>query len=78
MHFPKTQSRLIGNHPPFKRGRLLRDAGLETSHSKRLVYSNFGNRRSLSGQRAFSQGWKHRPDPTPDITADETARRAFL
>lgn len=55
MHFPKTQSRLIGNHPPFKRGRLLRDAGLETSHSKRLVYSNFGNRRSLSGQRAFLQ-----------------------
>ena len=53
MPFSKTRSRLIGNHPPFKRGRLSRDAGLETSHSKRQVYSNFGNRRSLSGQRAF-------------------------
>lgn len=38
---------------PFKRGRLSRDAGLDSWHSKRLGYSNFGNRRSLSGQRAF-------------------------
>ena len=53
MPFSKTRSRLIGNHPPFKRGRLSRDADLENGHSKRLVYSNFGNHRSLSGQRAF-------------------------
>ena len=55
MPFSKTRSRLIGNHPPFKRGRLSRDAGLDSWHSKRLVYSKFGNRRSLSGQHAFTQ-----------------------
>ena len=47
---------------PVQRGRLSHKAGLETSHSKRLVYSNFGNRRSLSGQRAFTQVGKHAPD----------------
>ncbi len=48
-----------------------------TSHGqpKRLVYSNFAKRRSLSGQRAFSQGGKHRPNPTPDVTAVKTARK---
>ncbi len=44
---------------PFKRGRLSREADLETGHSKSLVYSNFGKRRSLSGQRAFVRVGSH-------------------
>ena len=64
MPFPKTQSEKVS---PFKRGRLSRDAGLETKHSKRLVYSNFGNRRSLSGQRAFAQVGLHAPDRGGDF-----------
>lgn len=55
MPFPKTQPRLSGNHPPFKRGRLSREAGLKIGQPKRLVYSNIGNRRSLSWQHAFLQ-----------------------
>ena len=53
---------LLQNGEVLQQPHLSRDAGLETGHSKRQGYSNFGNRRSLSGQRAFLKVGKHAPD----------------
>lgn len=36
---------------------------------------NYAKGRSLSGHRAFTQDGKHRPDPTPNITANKTRNR---
>ncbi len=61
-----------------KRGRLSLDAGLEISHSKRLGYSNFGHRRSLSGQRAFLQVRKHAPDCGGGELATDSSGFVFI
>ena len=72
MPFPKTQP---GNRPR-SNGAVSRVMPEKFSGIlNRQAMLNYAKSRSLSGQRAFSQGGKHRPNPTPDVTAVKTARK---
>lgn len=70
MPFLKTQS---GNRPR-SNGAVSRTKPEKLSGIlNRKPMLNYAKRRSFSPQRAFAQGGKHRPDPTPNTTAVKSA-----
>ena len=72
MPFPKTQP---GNRPR-SNGAVSRVMPEKFSDIlNRQPMLEYAKHHSLSGQREFMQSGKHRPDPTPDITADKSARK---
>ena len=72
MPFPKTRAR---KRPRSNEGvsRVMPEKFSDILNRQPML--DYAKRRSLSGQREFMQSRKHRPDPTPDITADKTAGR---
>ena len=73
LSFPQSclSRKLALDSGPAQRGRLTRVAGLESEHSKRPAYSNFGNRRSLSGLCAFKHVKEHAPDREDHTPSDK-------
>ena len=75
MPFPKTQ---VGNRPRSNGAVSRVMPEIFSGILNRQAMLNYASCRSLSPQRAFMQGGKHRPDPTPEKGGDKCKSQSFI